>query len=85
MRIVIVGDGPAALSSVEAIREKDGACDITLLSPEAERACTPCFLAEHVAGTVDTGRLALKGDDFYERHHVELLSGQTVGQTVRVS
>jgi NAD(P)H-nitrite reductase large subunit len=82
MRIVIVGNGPAALSAVEAIREKDGACDITILSPEAERAYTPCFLAKYVAGKIDTSELALKCDDFYERHHVELLTGQAVTAVV---
>ena len=78
MRIVIVGNGPAALSAVEAIRETDEACDIVVLSPEAEQAYTPCFLAKYVAGKVDTSGLALKCDDFYEKHRVELLTGQAV-------
>jgi NAD(P)H-nitrite reductase large subunit len=82
MRIVIVGNGPAALSAVEAIREQDGACDISILSPEVERAYTPCFLAKYVAGEIGTGELALKCDDFYERHHVELLTGRAVTAVV---
>ena len=78
MRIVIVGNGPAALSAVEAIRETDGASEITVLTPESDRAYTPCFLAKFVAGTIDVGDLALKSDDFYERHGVELRTGQGV-------
>jgi NAD(P)H-nitrite reductase large subunit len=78
MRIVIVGNGPAALSAVEAIRETDQACDVTILTPEAGRAYTPCFLARYVAGTVDTGALAVKPDDFYETNNVELLTGSAV-------
>lgn len=82
MRIVIVGNGPAALSAVEAIRETDGTCDVTILSPEADRAYTPCFLAKYVAGKIDAGELALKCDDFYEAHRVELLTGQAVTAVV---
>ena len=78
MRIVIVGNGPAALSAVEAIRETDGECAITILSPEADRAYTPCFLGRYVAGTIDAGALAVKCDDFYEKHRVDLLAGQAV-------
>lgn len=82
MHIVIVGNGPAALSAVEAIREKDEACDITILSLEAERAYTPCFLAKHVAGKIESDVMALKCDDFYESHRVELISGQAVTAVV---
>ncbi len=78
MRIVIVGNGPAALSAVEAIRERDGECDITILSPEGVRAYTPCFLAKYVAGTIDEERLSLKCDDFHQKHGVELCCGQPV-------
>jgi NAD(P)H-nitrite reductase large subunit len=78
MRIVIVGNGPAALSAVEAIRETDGASEITVLSPEAGCAYTPCFLGRFVAGKAGAGELALKCDDFYEKNHVVLLTRQTV-------
>ena len=78
MRIVIVGNGPAALSAVEAIRETDGASEITVLSPEAGCAYTPCFLGKFVAGKAGADELALKCDDFYEKNHVVLLTGQTV-------
>lgn len=78
MRIVIVGNGPAALAAVEAIRETDAACDITIVSDEDGCAYTPCFLGKFVAGTADAGKLALKCDDFYETNRVELLTGSAV-------
>jgi len=78
MRIVIVGNGPAALAAVEAIRETDAESEITVLSAESERAYTPCFLAKYVAGKVEADDLALKCDDFYEKHGVKLLTGKTV-------
>ncbi|HZL05306.1 MAG TPA: FAD-dependent oxidoreductase, partial [Coriobacteriia bacterium] len=78
MRIVIVGNGPAAIAAVEAIRETDPVSDITIVSGEDGCAYTPCFLAKFVAGTADAGKLALKCDDFYETNRVELLTGSAV-------
>lgn len=82
MRIVIVGNGPAALAAVEAIRETDSGSEITVLSGEAERAYTPCFLAKYVAGAVEEADLALRSDDFYEKHGVKLLTGKAVSSVV---
>ncbi len=82
MRIVIVGNGPAALAAVEAIRETDGESEVTVLSAETGRAYTPCFLARYVAGKVEAEDLALKCDDFYEKHRVRLLPGKTVTAVV---
>jgi NAD(P)H-nitrite reductase large subunit len=78
MRIVMVGNGPAALAAVEAVRERDHASDITVISGESERAYTPCFLAKYVAGTVDAAGLSLRSDDFYERNRAELVTGHAV-------
>lgn len=78
MRIVMVGNGPAALAAVEAVRERDQASDITVISCESERAYTPCFLAKYVARTVDAAGLSLRSDDFYERNRVELVTGHAV-------
>lgn len=78
MRNVIVGNGPAALAAVEAIRETDPASDITVVSAEGGCAYTPCFLAKYVAGAIDEDGLALKCEDFYEKHRATLLAGKTV-------
>ena len=75
MRHVIVGNGPAALSAVEALRRADPACDITVVAGEKARAYTPCFLARFVSGEMAEEKLALKNEDFYEKHRVTLLSG----------
>jgi phenylglyoxylate dehydrogenase epsilon subunit len=75
MRHVIVGNGPAALSAVEALRRTDPACDITVVAGERARAYTPCFLSRFVSGEMAEESLALKCEDFYEKHRVTLLSG----------
>jgi nitrite reductase (NADH) large subunit len=82
MRNVIVGNGPAALAAVEAIRETDATSEVTVISAEDARAYTPCFLAKYVAGSVEAGELALKRDDFYETYGVELLAGKAVAAVV---
>jgi NAD(P)H-nitrite reductase large subunit len=82
MRIVIVGNGPAALSAIEAVRETDKASDIMVLTPETDAAYTPCFLAKYVAGTIDASDLSLRRDDFYHRHGVELVGGHAVRTVV---
>jgi NAD(P)H-nitrite reductase large subunit len=73
-----VGNGPAALAAVEAIRETDAASEVTVISAEAERAYTPCFLGKYVAGKVDAEEMALKAGDFYEKSGVTLLAGKAV-------
>lgn len=78
MNIVIVGNGPAALAAVEAIREKDGTSTVTVISAEDGCAYTPCFLGKYVARRVEADALALKCADFYEKYDVKLLSGQAV-------
>lgn len=76
MHIVIVGNGAAAVSAVEALRETDAASEVTVLTPEDGSAYTPCFLAKYVAGEVDFEKLAMRSDDFYERHRVKLRTGE---------
>jgi NAD(P)H-nitrite reductase large subunit len=82
MDIVIVGNGPAALAAVEAIRETDATSVVTVISPEDGCAYTPCFLGKFVAGKVEVDGLALKCADFYETHGVRLLTGRAVASVV---
>ena len=75
MRHVIVGNGPAALGAVEALRRTDPACDITVVAGERTRAYTPCFLPRFISGEIAEEQLALRSEDFYEKHRVTLLGG----------
>lgn len=82
MRIVIAGNGPAAIRAVEAVRETGDASSITIVSAERERAYTPCFLSKYVAGHIGLRELAIRPEDFYERHGVELRGGTPVATVV---
>jgi NAD(P)H-nitrite reductase large subunit len=78
MRVVMVGNGAAAVSAIEALRETDTESEVIVLSAEVGGAYTPCFLAKYVAGEIGTDKLALRSDDFYEEHRVELRTGVAV-------
>ncbi len=91
MKAVIIGNGAAAIGAIEAIREKDGGCEITVLAKESEPAYTPCFLAQYVAGEVGKEKLYMRPADFYEKNRINTLLGvsanevDTVKNEVRLS
>ena len=78
MRILIVGNGPAAVSAIEAIRESDQASEITVVTPEGPRAYTRCFLGKYLAGRIGIEELVFRPADFCDRHHVTELTGNAV-------
>lgn len=75
MSFVIIGNGAAAVSAVEALREKGYSGDITMITPETTPAYTPCFLADFVKDSASEERLFIKDKGFYEKHRVNLVSG----------
>jgi nitrite reductase (NADH) large subunit len=77
-KIVIVGNGPAAVSSAETIRSLDSAREIVLISKESVPFYSPCPLAGYVGGTVPRERLFLRDADFYSRMRVKTLFGCAV-------
>lgn len=78
MRIVIVGNGPAAVSAVEAIRHTGSDADIVMFGAESIRPYTPCFLSQYVSGRIGIDKLAMRPEDFYESARVELRAHERV-------
>jgi NAD(P)H-nitrite reductase large subunit len=78
MEIVIIGNGPAAISALEAIRELDRDSRITLISREYEPFYSPCPLAEYIEGSVSREQLFLRDEDFYSRLKVTTRFGWEV-------
>jgi NADPH-dependent 2,4-dienoyl-CoA reductase/sulfur reductase-like enzyme len=62
---VLLGNGPAAIAAAEAIRGRDAACRITLVSAEPVPFYSPCPLAEYVEASVPRERLFLRAESFY--------------------
>jgi len=75
MKTVIIGNGAAAIGAIEAIRQKDGGCEITVLAKESGPAYTPCFLAQYVAGDIGKEKLFMRRADFYEKNRVNTTLG----------
>lgn len=75
MAIVILGNGPASVAAVEAIRKKGYRGTITMVSPEPYPAYTPCFLADYLKGHALEERLFIRDADFYRGLNVEILNG----------
>ena len=75
MKIVIIGNGPAAVSAAETVRQIDGACEIVMISKEDAPLYSPCPLAEYVEGSVPRASLFLRDRAFYASNRIETLFG----------
>ncbi len=76
MRVVIVGNGPAAIAALESFRKIDSSSEVTLVSKEATPFYSPCPLAEYVEDSVPRERLFLREPDFYSSLGVRTRLGQ---------
>lgn len=78
MKYVIVGNGPAAVSAVEAIRKADAEGEITLFSKENEFTYSRPLISYLLLGETDEQRMRYKPDDFYEAMKVDFRKGVAV-------
>jgi NAD(P)H-nitrite reductase large subunit len=78
MKIVIVGNGPAAVTAAETVRGVDRACEITMIAKEDCPCYSPCPLAEYVEGSVSRDSLFIRDDEFYRRLDITTLFGRVV-------
>ncbi len=78
MKIVIIGNGPAAVSAAETVRQIDGTCEIVMISKEDMPLYSPCPLAEYVEGSVSRESLFLRDRAFYPGNRIETLFGCSV-------
>ncbi len=77
--IAIVGNGPAAVSAVEAIRSLDREIPITLFSAEPFPAYAPNCMENVVREDISEEALFFKGGfDFYKKHNVEFIPNTPV-------
>ncbi len=75
MRVVIIGNGPAAVAAAETARDLDAACEITVISKERVPFYTPCALADYVEGSVARKALFLRDEEFYRERKIRTLFG----------
>ncbi len=83
MKIVIIGNGPAAVSAVEAIRTHQKIADsinveILMFSNETAPAYAPMFLTKYVAGQLEEKQLYLRDNGFYDRLRIKSFFNEPV-------
>ena len=79
MRVLIVGNGPAAASAVEAFRKVDTESEVILLSDEKYPTYAPNCMENVIRDDILPEALFYKGgEEFYERHRVDFRPGKEV-------
>lgn len=78
-RIVIVGGGAAGFAAAEMLRRRGWQGRLTMLSADADAPCDrPNLSKDYLAGTAPEEWIALRGDDFYAAHGIDLRLAATV-------
>lgn len=80
MKIVVIGNGPAAVSAVEVIRGLDRACEVVMIAKEEVSFYSPCPLAEYIEGAVPREHLFLRDEGFYRDLDIVTLFGREVAR-----
>ncbi|UCE36114.1 MAG: NAD(P)/FAD-dependent oxidoreductase [Thermoplasmata archaeon] len=73
MHYVIIGNGGAGVSALQAIREVDKNSDITIISREQYPAYSPCSLPNLIAGEVDKPKIFRFDKNFYHRLNTKFM------------
>jgi len=66
LHYVIIGNGGAGVSALQAIREVDKTSDITIISREKYPAYSPCSLPNLLAGEIDKNTILRFDKKFYQ-------------------
>ncbi len=79
MKVVIVGNGPAAASAIEAFRKVDTESEIILLSDEKHPTYAPNCMENVIRDDILPEALFYKGGEkFYEKYRVDFRPGKEV-------
>jgi NAD(P)H-nitrite reductase large subunit len=80
LHYVIIGNGGAGISALQAIREVDKTTDITIISHEKYPPYSPCSLPNLIAGELDTPTIFRFDKQFYHRLNAKFLKNTTAIQ-----
>jgi NAD(P)H-nitrite reductase large subunit len=75
---VIIGNGAAGISALQAIRSVDKESKVTILSRETYTAYSPCSIPDLISGEIDKDMIFRFDDGFYKRHNARFLKGSGV-------
>lgn len=80
MKYIIIGNGIAGIQAAETIRQMDSTGRITMIGDETfSPYCRP-MISLVLEGAITPEKLAIRGDDFYERNQIEPVLGKRVTQ-----
>jgi len=79
-QFIIIGNSAAGISCVEAIRTKDKASKIIVISDEDYLAYCRCLISYYLAGEVKEDKILLRQKDFYRENNIELFLNKRVIQ-----
>ena len=75
-KYVIIGNGTAAIGTVEGIRSADRDGDITVISLENHHVYCRPLISYYLEGKTDLERIKYRPDDFYEKNGCTVLYGR---------
>jgi NAD(P)H-nitrite reductase large subunit len=78
MEIVIIGNSAAAVGAVEAIRKKDRAVPITIISDDPHPVYSRPLISYLLSGEIKLDRIFFRPKNFYEKNDVRALLGNCV-------
>jgi NAD(P)H-nitrite reductase large subunit len=68
---VILGNSAAGLRAVQAIRDVDDSCPITLISMEDCRSYSPVLLTYYLKGKIPREDLFIVSHEYYKENRIE--------------
>lgn len=75
---LIIGNSAAGIAAVEAIRSRDKASGITVVSDEGYPAYCRCLISYYLAGDVKEDKIFYRAVSFYKENNVELMLNKKV-------
>ena len=75
-RYLVIGNGAAAVGTVEGIRSRDGEGEITVVSGENRPVYARPLISYYLEGKTDLTKMNYRPDDFYEKNGCRALYGR---------
>lgn len=78
--IIIIGNSAAGIAAAEAMRNKDKASSVTIISDEDYTAYCRCVLSYYLSKEVEEERLIYRAEEFYKENNINLILGKRVSR-----
>jgi NAD(P)H-nitrite reductase large subunit len=79
-QFVIIGNSAAGIAAVEAIRQRDKASKIIVISDEDYPAYCRCLISYYLAGEIKEDKLLYRPQNFYQENNIDLQLNKKVAR-----